>query len=245
MSTKIRELDDSEADAVNAKIVADRYVEICRIDSGIDWAEKVHAVNWFNTRSLLVYNFYNLIASRSVANVGGKPLFKGTLIKQILGSAEDKRTVLLLVRYPSPVHFRSMLENNYFKLVSLFRTLAVRDFSFCLTKASTVSEFTALANDSQSYLIHHFRGNQQAIELAKQLAASASLELVFTSLKSHRLGTGDGKGVVTPVPDLMDGVLLYRASDADVLENFVTSAGYQEVLASTDSSFVGSLQRIM
>ncbi|MDA2910832.1 hypothetical protein MYX04_07875 [Nitrospiraceae bacterium AH_259_D15_M11_P09] len=46
------------------------------------------AINWFNTRSLWLYNIYNKLASRSLFRVGGKVLFKGRVTETLLGLPE-------------------------------------------------------------------------------------------------------------------------------------------------------------
>ena len=66
MSTSTDQTTGSGPEAIRAKIVGETYVEIRRNNPGIAWEEEVHALNWFNTRSMALYNFYNLIAGRSV-----------------------------------------------------------------------------------------------------------------------------------------------------------------------------------
>ncbi len=233
------------SETIRAKIFGDHYVEIRKTHHHIPWAEEVHAVNWFNTRAMFVYNFYNLIAGRSVAGVGGKPIFKGRLTKTLYGSQDDSRGVLLVVKYPSAQNFCNMLENLYFKVVSVFRTVAVSDFTFCLTKATTVATFAHVKMDSYSYLVHHFRGNEQTLTSAKQVTDGTRIELMFSSVKSHSIVSVAQNQPDKPIPDVMDGILLFRSNNDASLEDFVASNNYQVVVESTDTSSIGLLRRLM
>ena len=52
MSTNPDQIAASDSEAIRAKIVGENYVEIRRNNPGIAWEEEVHALNWFNTRSM-------------------------------------------------------------------------------------------------------------------------------------------------------------------------------------------------
>lgn len=236
---------DADADTLRAKIFGEHYVAIRRTPLRTPWEDEVHAVNWFNTRAMFIYNFYNLIAGRSVTRVGGEPMFKGNLTKTLHGNEADSRGVLLVVKYPSAISFGSMLENLYFKLVSVFRAVAVSDFTFCLTQANTKTKLATAKSDSHCYLVHHFRGSQQVLTSAKEVADGSPVELIFSSLKSHDIITVMAKQDEKPIPAVMDGFLLFRSEEAAILEGFVASNSYQGVIEATDTSFIGLLQRLM
>ena len=236
---------DADSDTLRAKIFGEHYVAIRRTPLRTPWEQEVHAVNWFNTRSMFIYNFYNLIAGRSVTRVGGEPMFKGRLTKTLHGTEADSRGVVLVVKYPSAISFGSMLENLYFKAVSIFRTVAVSDFTFCLTQSSTKTTLANAKTDSHSYLVHHFRGNQQVLADAKKVADGSSVELIFSSLKSHDIVTVMAKQNEKPIPAVMDGFLLFRSNEVAALEDFAASNNYQGVIQATDTSFIGLLQRLM
>lgn len=245
MSTDSQQTTASGSEAIRAKIMGEHYVEIRRNQLRMSWDEEVHAINWFNTRSMAAYNFYNLIAGRSVKQVGGEPLFKGRLIKTLVGDRADSRDVLLIVRYPSAKHFCSMLEKTYFKIVSLLRTVSVRDFTFCLSAKTTNKEHVPDMIDSRSYLVHHFRGDQQVIGRAREAVDGTPVELIFASVKSHGIVSVAKDQTATPIPDLMDGILLFSANEVKHLEDFFLSDHYRAVMQSTDSSYSGLLQRLI
>ena len=96
--------------------------------------EPIYAINWFNTKSSLVYDFYNKLAVGCVRKIGGAPFFKGRHIKTLHGREEDRRDVLLVVRYPALKNFLTMLESKVFQGVSVIRMAAVDEFTFGFTK---------------------------------------------------------------------------------------------------------------
>jgi len=263
-------------DYIEATIVASTTVRIERLNNNSAWEHPVHAINWFDTRLLLLYNFYNLLAGRSVARVGGTPLVKGKLISRIVGTDASQRQILLLVRYPSPAQFKTMLESTYFKLVSVLRGLAVKNFTFCLshaqgvtpvadinTQSDTKANFTPddkLVSNSDEKLdknndrfestgtvfgIHHFRGDDACLEGIRNALALSSLNVTFSSLKTHQLSVYKGNSLSQTVPSIMDGIVLFNCSDAMTLERVTQSTEYQSAIEQTESSFIGLYQRLV
>ena len=235
---------DDSHDFIRAKIAGKSYVQIDRLDNTLSWSEPVHAINWFNTRFMPLYNFYNLVAARSVTRVGGKPIFKGRLTKHITGDNKDLRTVLLLVRYPSPVNFKNMAENLYFKVVSLLRAMAVQDFTFCLSRVTQTNSVPATLDATVSFAAHHFRGSTDTIDKVQVLADASSVKLDFASVKTHVLSSGGGKGT-TAIESLMDGLILLSAPDTAELESLFASVEYKHIIDQTESSFIGLFKRLM
>ena len=231
-------------DFIRAKIAGKSYVQIDRLDTSLSWSEPVHAINWFNTRFMPLYNFYNLVAARSVTRVGGKPVFKGRLTKHIAGDNKDLRTVLLLVRYPSPVNFKNMAENLYFKIVSLLRAMAVQDFTFCLSRVTHADSVPATLDATVSFAAHHFRGSADTIDKVQALADANSIKLDFSSVKTHVLSSGGAKGT-TEIVSLMDGLILLSARDTAELESLFSSSEYKHIIDQTESSFIGLFKRLM
>lgn len=233
------------SDFIRASITGESYVQIDRVNETIHWSEPVHALNWFNTRLLSLYNFYNFIAARSVTRVGGQPIFKGELTKHIAGDVKDLRSVLLIVRYPSPLHFKNMAENLYFKVVSILRGLAVKEFTFCLTHTVQDVNVPPDIDPTISYAVHHFKGTADTIDKVQAAARAANIQMEFSSNKTHSLSTGSTKGVTTPIPALMDGLILLSAENSSALETLFTSADYQHIIDQTDNSFIGLFKRVM
>ncbi len=245
MYTNAPEPKTESGDFIRATIVGQSYVQIDRVSESISWSEPVHALNWFNTRFMPLYNFYNLVATRSVTKVGGKPLFKGRLTRHLVGDVSDVRSVLLIVRYPSPVNFKNMAENLYFKVVSLLRSMAVKDFTFCLSHAVQEVNVAADIDSSVQYAVHHFRGSADTIGRVQIELEAKNIQMEFASCKSHNLSSGGVSGATTPIPALMDGLILLSATDNSALESLFATAAYRQIIDQTDSSFIGLFRRLM
>ncbi len=236
----------SESDNfIQATIIGNTHVRIQRLECDTDWNQTVHAINWFDARQLQLYNFYNFLASRSVDKVGGVPMFKGRLLSPAFGSDEDKRQVLLLVKYPSPKHFKKMLSNTYFKCVSLLRSLAVKRFTFCLSHKVGAEDIPVSDGNFDNYGIHHFRGDLNTLEFIKESLKQNSMHVSFSSLKTHQLFTVSGDSDPEPVPAIMDGIVLFKCEDESTLHKLVNSEPYKKSLHHSTSSYVGLYQRIM
>ncbi len=229
---------------LSAKLYGKTSVQIVRDRQDISWDHQIHAINWFNTRFLFLYNFYNFLAARSVTRVSGVPLFKGRLIARVLGDASDQRDVLLIVQYPSPRHFRDMLGNSYFKFVSIVRAVAVQRFTFCLTHTLNKPDIASLKERNNHFGVHHFRGNAADAEQLLAELLKADVPVLFSSLKTHELATANETGTSTPVPTLMDGIVVFACEDESVLQTLVATAGYQNCINSFSSSFVALFKQI-
>lgn len=241
-------MDDSPDNYLEASIVKSTTVRIERLDNSAPWEHPVHALNWFDTRLLVLYNLYNLLAARSVINVGGTPLIKGKLVERVVGDDENQRQVLLLVKYPTPKHFKTMLENTYFKLVSILRGLAVTRFTFCLSHEQELPGADSAAPEVSTdtiFAVHHFRGD--ATDLQRILAAleHSSVPVTFSSLKTHQLAIYKSGEVDQIVPSIMDGIVLFNCEDKSTLHKLVNSDAYQHAISQTQSGFIGLYKRLL
>ncbi len=142
---------------IECKIAKDRTVIIKAVSPQISLKEPLYAVNWFDTKSKILYNLYNLLASKSVYKVGGKAIFKGIVLEKIQGKQEDHREMLLIVKYPSAYSFKSLIDSLYFKLVSILRIKAVLNFNFGFTKVYA-SSYKQIEDKAKTYAIHHLEG---------------------------------------------------------------------------------------
>ena len=94
------------------------------------------AINWFDTRVAALYHFYNTMAASRVFRIGGKVFMKAKVGKQLVGDSEMKRQFLLIVNYPSPEAFLTLVGDPVFQVISLLRTTAVKHvFPFASTSA--------------------------------------------------------------------------------------------------------------
>ena len=233
-----------EAEQISINITSRILAVITSTDSGWPLRNPVYAINWFDTKSLPIYNFYNFLAARSVRAVGGHPIFKGRVTRVLHGSNDDRRDVVLIVNYPSPQCFLNMLKTRYFMLVSVLRMLAVKQFTFSFTRPTSTPNSENDADFVQTYLIHHFRGDDISSELLA-LSEKAGLRILYSGTLSARISSGSVNETERDINCLMDGVAILQAENDSVIDDLVASADYQAIILRTSSSFVGRMDRLM
>lgn len=217
-------------------------VSVRSVDREWPLSNEVYAVNWFDTRSLLLYNIYNWLAARSVRQVKGRPIIKGHVTTILHGSKEDSRNVLLIVNYPAPLQFLTMVQTTYFKLVSLLRLAAVRDFTFGFSRPRITLGSGAL---SDAYAVHHFRGEDASHNILSA-ADDAEIDVYFGGSISARIASGGGDDQPeTAVPCLMDGIVVLKAGSKDELREFIDSKQYRAIIARSTSSFIALFDRVL
>ena len=244
----------SHTEIITAKLPGKIKAFIFHSESELAADEAVYAINWFDTKTQWVYDFYNFLAVKAVKKIGGGPFFKGKYEKTLQGEPADRRDILLIVRYPSLNNFKTMLENTYFQFVSLIRMAAVSDFTFGFTKrADGGPDFRPMAQDGREaavYAVHHYSGPQDTLfgdaHFGLEDLTSASNVSVFYHghIKAH-IGTGEAPETCTHVDCLMDGIIILNAAKAQELEAFIQSAAYQKLTVKTSRSFIGLYSRIL
>jgi len=209
------------------------------------------AINWFNTRSLWLYNFYNWVASRSLFKVGGKVLFKGRVMETLLGSPEDRREILLIVNYPSGERFLDLLSGRFFQITSLLRLAAVRDFSFVLNQRidgpALLENRNQTFDASRAWAVHLYSSDRdvhEEVQLLRTFAAQDRLTLHFASLRAVIVHSEDNNGSQKPFDHVTDRVVILEAENQEQLRTAV-SGSYHEFTTSVSGSYIGLLNRMM
>lgn len=228
-----------------AKLPGGARVYINKTDDGLRFDEPVYAINLFDTNARLVYDFYNLLAVRSVKAVGGAPYFKGRLKKILYGEELHRRDVLLVVRYPSLNYFKTMLESPFFLMVSLLRLLAVRNFTFGFTKRRNDGPDLAPRVLTAAYAVHHFKGHGGVTEEIENLCEGSNVKQLHAGAMGAFLSTGNVETMGDQVPCLMDAIVILKSDNQESLEKFIRSESYQAVIEQTASSFIGIYERVL
>lgn len=216
-----------------------------------DLMQPLFAINWFNTRANWLYNLYNLIAARSVFQVGAAAFFKGHVTETLLGSADVARQLLLIVNYPSGERFLDLLSGRYFQVTSLLRLAAVRNFSFVLNARvdgppllqSRSQQFDA----SHGWAVHHYSSSQdmgEQLEQLRQITAQSGIELHFASVRSALVHSEDSAAKRTAMNAITDRVVLLEATSPQQLKDAVRGP-YSKFIESVDNSYLGMLSRVM
>ena len=214
-------------------------------------ANPLFAINWFNTRSLWLYNMYNAFASPSLSRVGGKVLFKGRVTETLLGSPDDARQILLIVNYPSGARFLDLLSNQFFQVTSLLRMAAVRDFSFALNQRGDgpdrLEHQTQPFDPSRAWGVHLYSSDHDIREEVQDLRAFADGEnrsLYFASLRAATVHSETSNGVREPLHCVTDRVVILESDNEDQLREAVAGR-WGEFACGVSNSYIGLLNRIL
>ncbi|MEP1231318.1 MAG: hypothetical protein ABJG88_11635 [Litorimonas sp.] len=211
--------------------------------------EPVYAVNWFNTKSNMIYDFYNHLAVKSVRKIGGEPFFKARHVKTLHGSVDETRDVLLLVRYPALTNFRTMLESTTFQIVSLIRMAAVKDFTFGFTKRGDKGAALVPLNEDDKgkvvYGVFHYSGIQDIDLFLSKLMPETSAEIFYTGTIRAHIATGETYDVATQVPCEMDGLVIFKSDTPKDLESLPQNTVFKSLTTQANRSFFGLYTRIL
>ena len=234
---------------LTAKLPGKIRVHLETLNPTLGFDEPVYAANWFDTHARWIYDFYNVLALRSVTGVGGAPFFKGRLTELIHGEEADRRDVLLVVRYPSLQNFKSMLQSGYFLLVSFLRIAAVKGFTFGFTvRRDGGPDLMPLNNDNddvKKYVVFHFKGEASLLDdLSPQLTAIGA-DLFYAGSVAATISTGTDHELGEKTPCLMQHLAILEAPDDDVLRRAAKTLLDENIQLKTGSSFVGFYDRVM
>jgi len=211
----------------------------------INLDEPFYAVNWFSTKVEWLYTFYNFLALRSVKKVGGTAFFKARVTETILDESKGRRDLILIVRYPSGLNFKSLMESTYFKVVSIFRVLSVSKFTFGFTH-KLASDPDSQKEDGLHYAIHHFISDQsgEATLQSIQNILPNSISIKYAGNTIATLISKEKNKLERQVPNLMNGLFIFQSSNENNLRTFFASNAYQEYLGTLQSSHISFLNRI-
>lgn len=219
------------------------YVEATKENISLD--DRVYAINWFNTKSLWLYNFYNFLATSQVNKIGGRGIFKGKTIQTLYGNDKDARDVVLIVTYPNISQFKKLLEMFSFKLVSLLRMLAVKDFTFGFTQKTERFTIEDDGDKNALYAMHHYKSEDDIFQEVLALSKNTDVNIFYSGMISALLYDGDEQRKQEQVPCLMDGVLILRSKEKNAINKLVQSKEYNSIIDETKSSYIATLNRIL
>ena len=234
---------DSE---IRANVTKSTDVLIRGISPDINLTAPFYAINWFSTKREWLYNFYNLLAGRSVIKIGGKAFFKAKVSDTIVDeTGNGKRDLLLIVSYPGGLQFKSLMESTYFKLVSIFRVFSVRKFTFGFTH-KIEAETTSQKSDNLHYAIHYFKVSQGSTETIQKIKELLPQHIVvkYAGNTIANLFKHEKDKEAEQVPNLMSGLVLLQAGKEEDLRNLFHSEAYKEILKQSGHNFIGLLNRI-
>ena len=233
----------------SAKLPGSLKAFIFRDTSLLEDDESVYAINWFNTRSAVVYDFYNWLAVRSVRKIGGEPFIKCKLERTLLDNDALRRDVLLIVKYPSLQNFRLMLESTIFQLVSLLRTAAVSNFTFGFTKrrdrGMNLPPHNPKSQTKDSIAVIQYLGEFDSGKLHSLLENHKDIELYYSGLIGGEIGTGKQSDGCNRVPCIISGIHVLKAEDAQSFDRLIENPDFQSLTQTPKQIYAGLYNRIL
>jgi len=208
-----------------------------------DLHQPLYAINWFSTKLEWMYHLYNFLASKSLTKIGGKGFFKGKITRTILDEKNSRRDLILIVRYPNGNSFKALMEGFIFKIVSLFRMAAVKEFSFGFTQKQ--AESNSSLNEKLHYVVHHFKIIDEANYpdfnrfLTNEITIKYSGKMI-AELENRTKGRETEK-----IPNIMDGIVIYESKSEETILKMIAKNEYQAIIKNLDSSFIGTVNRIL
>jgi len=230
---------------ITCRVTGSLNILIKPISKDIDLNQPLYAINWFSTKMEWLYHFYNFVASRSVAKIGGAAFFKGKITETLIDEANTQRELLLIVKYPGGKSFKALMELAFFKVVSILRVLAVKRFTFGFTQMRMV-DMTSTKDDSLEYLLHHFKSVDKGVDFAKKLGliTPVSVNVKYAGQMVANLYSQQKSEEAESILNLMDGVIIYESKSKELLSDMVKSKDYSDVMKQLESSYIGFMDRI-
>jgi len=232
-------------ESMKIKVMGKHFVHIESTDKKYSFDERFYAINWFDTKALWLYNFYNFLAVSQVNKIGGEGFFKGRVQEVLYGKQEDRRDVVLIVTYPKVEQFKKLFEMFSFKIVSIIRMLAVKDFTFGFTHRTDANIKEDDKDKSAFYAIHHYKNKSDISSEIAKISKNSKVEILYSGVISALLYNASEDEKQDQLPCLMDGILILKSQDKNDLKQFVKTDEYKIVLDKTSSSFVATLKRLL
>ena len=214
--------------------------------NGVDLNKPLYAVNWFSTKVAWLYHFYNLLAARSVIKIGGNAFFKAKVTETIVDDHRARRDLILIVYYPGAQNFKALMESTYFKMVSLFRMLAVTKFTFGFTH-KVLSDEESKKSDGLHYAIHHFKTAADAKATLDSILniLTDDVSVKYAGQVVANLYSQEKAKEPKQVPNLMDAIIIVQAKTDSALKMLFESVDYQDIIEGLPSNHISLLNRIL
>lgn len=231
---------------IRVKITANLDVIIRANRPDINLETPFYAVNWFSTKAAWLYHFYNFLAFRSLRKAGGTAFFKAKVTETILDDANAKRDFLLIVRYLGGHQFKSLVETTYFKIVSVFRIISVKNFTFGFTQNLT-EDHDSKKSDGFYYGLHHFKTNNNIGKIMQQVLKTRpeEIEVKYAGIMIANMYNQPKDESAVQVPNLMDAILLFQARSEEDLRRYFASEAYHKIIEALPANFISLVKRLL
>ncbi len=233
--------DSSETDYVKRRITSGTNL-ILRGKQEL-LAGPLFAINWFDAKPAWVYHFYNFLAGSRLTKAGGRAIFKARVAKSLSGDESLARQFLLIVNYPGAETFLNLASDKFFLLISVFRMISVRRFSFVMHQRVDDQTNT---KDLAFYAVIHFSASESsaAIDALKTSAAEHGVQVDFTGQRAVTAATQDKDGEKT-MPYVTDNTVLLMAESDAQLQEYVADPDFKRFVSYTDNHYAGLLRPLL
>ena len=223
------------------------------VGNPVDINGPLYAINWFDTRLAFIYHFYNLLAAQRVFRVGAKVMFKGKCQQTIGGDSEMARQFLLIVSYPSGNRFMDLLADRIFQLMSVFRIMAVKQFSFVFHKRTEIHQTPAAGlsfDASDCYAVLHLDkpasgSNDDRLSVLDGIATSYQAEIFFAGSLAGQVVLVNKSGKQDPMPFITDCTVLLKTGNNQSMATLFASPEMEAFLTTTPKYFAAYIKRAM
>ena len=164
----------------------------------------------------------------------------------ILDQYNGDRDLLLLVKYPNGQQFKTLFESFYFKLVSILRVLAVKNFTFGLTHKHTF-DGESTREDNHHYVLHHFKAKEINADLFAELDrfTNKSVKIKYAGKMVAQLFMKEKDKAEEPIESIMDGLVIFESDSKQALNQLIQSQAYQQLIKQLDASYISFLKRML
>ncbi len=204
--------------------------------------QPMFAINWLNLKSSWMYSLYTYLAFPMASSIGAVPIFKGNRLKVLADTAKVDREVLLIVRYPGPTEFLSLVGRKLFQIVSVLRIKSVVDFNLGFAH---LLQGTKQPKD-HNYLVYHWQNSasMKTAQQLEQLCHNTGVTMFFAAERVASLGIEQGDKT-RKVPLKMDGLVIMAHAERDVLNQLVAAEDFQRLIQSQEDHYLGIFQRVL
>lgn len=240
----------TSAKIINKKISSGLEASVISAAPDTKLDQPLWAVNWFDLKKKWMYNLYNRLVLNHVLKIGGRPVFKGELVRTLIDNERLRRDMLLVVRYPKAESFLRMISSKVFQLKGLLRSSSVRHFQFGfmnrLDQTQKTEGTTGSYKGSLKYLVLVCEGGQFD-DLQSLIRHAASFEVFphFSGQKSAMMGLHKDGGNLKTLDFVLSHTLIFSGFESENLERFAKSDFYQEYFAGCTHNFAGVYRRLI
>lgn len=215
-------------------------------------ANPLYAINWFDTRAAWLYHLYNYLAAGRLNKIGGRVFFKGKVENTIGGDESLARDYLLIIHYPSAQHFLNLNADTRFKMFSVLRLMAVKNFAFVFHQPIDVPDWSRpkshASDKSKAYALLHFGGDESAedvVSTIREIGSDFGSLVSFAGQQAATLAVQSGDDAPQKLPVVMRNVLIIEASDHGQITAMFASQAFGRLMAQLPNFYLASVKRLL